>query len=127
MEELKRVAFKPVLSVDKGITMEKPEAHLLHVDTKSLGIDERERILLKLSKYIKSGQVRFHSNMKDNLISELAEISFDSLDKVKVRPLCLAAIVDRKKFKPGEVFFLTKVTNNGVYGIYGKVKNDERM
>ena len=102
--------------------MKKQEAHLLQVDTKSLSIDERRRILLKLNEYIKSGQVQFHSSMKGNLISELADISFGSLDKVKVRPLCLAAIVDRKKLKQGEVFFLTKVTNNGVYGIYGKVK-----
>ena len=105
--------------------MREPEKHLLQIDTQGLSVREKGRILAKLSKRISSGQVQFHSSMKENIIPELAEITVGTIDKAKVRPLCLAAIVDRMEFKPGETFYLTKVTENGVYGIYGKRKNGD--
>lgn len=98
------------------------EKHLLQIDTKSIPLHRREEMLMNLREKVRKGQVQFHSSMKGNLVRELGEIRADALDKVAVRPLCLASVVEKMTFEPGAVFYLTKVTDNGVYGIFGKPK-----
>jgi hypothetical protein len=98
--------------------MEK-EKFILTVETSLIPCRERTTLVTKLAEKIRKRMIQLNSRMI-SFTRKLTEVRVDQPEAIDPEVILLAKMVEFYKLGEEEVFYLTDVNENGVFGVCGR-------